>query len=328
MPSWRLVCPKCGWEGASEEYYHKCPRCGSPLRVAGSIPRPPRPILGEGSTPYVTIGGVGYKLEYLNPTGSFKDRGSSLSVWLADRLGYKCVVEDSSGNTGVSVAAYAARLGLKARIHVPASASSGKIGLLHLLGAEVVLHGSRLEAAHAAESEAGDCFYVAHSYSPIFVEGISSLAGELLEAGARGPVIVPASSGTLLLGLAWGFERAGAGIDLIAVQSPEAASLRGRTPLLASVGGGSGRLLDALVLANPPRLDEMAAKARGLVIIGDEAALEALRKLARMGFIVEPSSATVYAALEALGLREATLVLTGSGLKYAEALAKWLRGQG
>ncbi len=321
MGSWSLYCPRCGWEGAPEEYHPFCPRCGGPLELRGTLPRPPRPVLGEGSTPLVGRGRASFKLEYLNPTGSFKDRGSSLSVWLAERLGYRCVVEDSSGNTGVSVAAYASALGLRAVIHAPASIARGKLALLRLLGAEVAVHASREEAARAAES-AGKCFYVAHAYSPIFIEGVSSIGSEL--EGAE-TILVPVSSGTLLLGL----RRRMPDARIIAVQSPLADSLAGRVPVLARVGGESGRLLDALVLRDPPRLREMAEAADGVVVVGDEAVLPALRRLARLGFIVEPSSATVMAAWEALGKPPATLVLTGSGLKYAGELEAWLeRGGG
>jgi len=287
--AWSLYCPRCGWEGGGEEYEPFCPRCGGPLEVRGRLPRPRGPVLGEGSTPLVDDGDAVFKLEYLNPTGSFKDRGASLSVWLARRLGYKCVVEDSSGNTGLAVAAYAARLGLRARIHVPAGAARGKVSLLRLLGAEVVAEGDRAAAAERARRDSGECFYVAHSTSPVFLEGVSSIAGEL--AGAPEPVIVPVSSGTLLLGLRRGLARLGLEKRLVAVQSVAASSLAGRVPVLARVGGGVARLLDALVVGDPPRIEEMAEAVEGVVVAGDGAALEGLRALAGRGFIVEPSSA-------------------------------------
>jgi len=322
LASWSLYCPKCGWEGGGEEYEPRCPRCGGPLEVRGSLPRPSQPILGEGSTPLVDLGDAVFKLEYLNPTGSFKDRGASLSVWLASRLGYRCVVEDSSGNTGLAVAAYAARLGLRARVHVPAGAARGKVSLLRLLGAEVVAEGDRGDAAKRALRDSRECFYVAHSTSPVFLEGTSSIAGELVDAPE--PIVVPVSSGTLLLGLYRGFARLRLRRRLVAVQSVAAASLAGRVPVLARVGGDSASLLDALVVRDPPRLDEMVEAAEGVVVAGDEAALEGLRALAERGFIVEPSSAVVHMAWEALGRPRATLVLTGSGLKYAGE--RWLGG--
>ena len=318
--AWRLVCRRCGYRHPEEEYTPRCPVCGAPLEVEGRLPRPPSPLLGEGGTPLVEADGRLYKLEYTNPTGSFKDRGVSYSLWLAERLGYRCVVEDSSGNTGLSVAAYAARLGLKARIHVPRGAGRGKLNLIRLLGAELVVHESREAASRAALRDSQDCFYVAHLYSPIFLAGMETIAEEIpVDIVGRMPIFVPASSGTLLLGLFRGLRRLGVEPEIIAVQSPEAASLAGRVPVLAR-DGERGRLLDALVVRDPPRLEEMARAASGVVAVGDEPARRALRRLYSKGFIVEPSSSVVEAAADLLGAGRALLVLTGSGLKYAESL--------
>ncbi len=324
-----LYCPRCGYR-LGGGYAHRCPRCGSPLELRGSLEAPR--LLGEGRTPVVELsrGGVrvAFKLEYLNPTGSFKDRGASASVYHAWRLGYDCVVEDSSGNTGLAVAAYAARLGLRARIHTYRGAGAGKKLLMRALGAEVVEWPTRGDAARAAEGESEKCYYVAHAWSPIFVEGVSSIAGEL--SGYRDwDFIVPVSSGTLLLGLWRGSLRAGWKPRIIAVQAAEAASLEGRVPLLARTGGPTSRLADALVLRNPPRLSDMVEAVResggGLVVVGDDAIREALGELLSMGFIVEPSSAAAWAAFKALHekgeARDSVVILTGSGLKYAELLA-------
>ncbi len=336
-----LHCPRCGHRIPPDSYVHRCPRCGGPLELEGSL-HVPR-ILGEGRTPVVEVHRHGaraaLKLEYLNPTGSFKDRGAAASVYHARTLGYDCVVEDSSGNAGISTAAYAAHLGLKARIHTYQGAGRGKKALIRALGAELVEWPTRRDAAVAAEAEADRCYYVAHTWSPVFLEGIASVAGELAQY-RDWAFIVPASSGTLLLGLWRGAVRAGWRPRLIAVQAAEAASLEGRVPLLARVGGASSRLADALVVREPPRLGEMARAVAesggGLVIVGDEAIGEALRELLGMGFIVEPSSAAAWAAFRELARRgiieDAVVFLTGSGLKYGEVLASWgaeaARGQG
>ncbi|MCE4627639.1 MAG: pyridoxal-phosphate dependent enzyme [Desulfurococcales archaeon] len=313
--AWKLYCPRCGWTGDSEEYKPYCPRCGSPLEVLGELPRPGS-ILGEGGTPVVRVGRRVYKLDYLNPTGSFKDRGASLSVYIAERLGYECVVEDTSGNTGLAVAAYAARLGLKARIHAPRSIAPGKARIIRSLGGELRIHETREAAAEAAKRDSSSCFYVAHAYSPIFIEGTSSIARELAPLAREAPILVPVSSGTLILGLYRGLKRLGVKPRIIAVQAVEAASLLGRVPLLASTKADTSRLADALVLKNPPRLEEIAAASSGLVVVGDPEIEKGMRALYGKGFIVEPSSASVEAAAEMAGLEEAVLVLTGSGLKY------------
>ena len=64
--------------------------------------------LGEGATPLLRHGQVWLKLEGISPTGSFKDRGASTAITAARAAGARTVVEDSSGNAGTSVAAYAA----------------------------------------------------------------------------------------------------------------------------------------------------------------------------------------------------------------------------
>jgi threonine synthase len=340
VTSWRFYCSKCGFRGDNGVYYPFCPRCGSPLRVEGEDPVDPSiSVLGEGDTPAVekTFKSVkvAFKLEYLNPTGSFKDRGASTSLRLARLLGYDCVVVDSSGNTAVAVAAYARALGLKARVHVPSTAGPGKLALVRALGADVVVWDSREEAAKAALRDSGKCFYVAHTFNPVFSLGITPLAWELSDYDGW-DFIVPVSSGSLLLGLWEGMKRAGLRGRLIAVQAAEAASLRGRVRLLAEVGGKASRLADALVVKNPPRLEEIASAVNesggGLVVVGDEAIRTALKELLRMGFIVEPSSAVAWAAFTALNeagdASDSVVILTGSGLKYAEKIRELAAEQG
>lgn len=320
---WYLRCPRCGWVGEERRYYPFCPRCGSALKLEGVLEKPEKPVLGEGNTPIVRRGGVLFKLEYLSPSGSFKDRGTAASLWLAKRLGYTSAVEDSSGNTALSVATYGAALGLRVRLHMPSTAAPGKVGIARALGAEVVAEGSRADAAERARSEAGRSFYVAHLTSPIFTEGMKAVGHEL--CGLKGyDVFVPASSGTLLIGLWEGLKECGGDARLIAVQAAEAASLRGRARVLAEVGGPRSSLADALVVKSPPRIDDMAEAVKssggGVVVVGDEALRPAIKEVLRMGFIIEPSSAAVWAAYKALkesgDVGDAVLILTGSGLKY------------
>ena len=330
---WRLYCKRCGLKLEPARYEPLCPRCGSPLELEGVLPKLFKSILGEGNTPAVLLDYRGVrvivKLEYLNPTGSFKDRGVSYSLHLAKNLGYHCVVEDSSGNTAISVAAYAKALGLKARIYIPRTAGKGKVNLVKAIGAQVELVKSRDEAATRVMRDSRRCFYVAHAYSPIFIEGIKSLASELKEY-SRATYIVPVSSGTLILGLYRGFKESGITPRLVAVQASEASPLRGRVELLAETGGPTSKLADALVLKNPPRLDDIVdainSSKGGVVIVGDEAIKTSLRKLLSLGFIVEPSSAVAWAALDKLidlGYSdEFVVILTGSGLKYHEVLTK------
>ncbi len=328
---WSLYCPRCGFSGGLESYYPWCPRCGGPLEVSGELPSFPR-VLGEGRTPIVFesfYGGiVGFKLEYLNPSGSFKDRGVSYSLQLARGLGYKCVVVDSSGNTALSLATFASRLGLEPIVFVPKTAGAPKVSLLRALGAKVFIAESRVEASNMAAAWAGECFHVAHLTSPIFLEGMKSIGLELAEHYKSPTVIAPVSSGSLLLGLYRGLREAGAKPRLIAVQASEASPLSRVLGVLESIGGEKSSLADALVIKEPPRLGEIAKAVRetegGVVKVGNGAIRVALRELLSMGFIVEPSSAVVWAAFKAIAGkledRDVVLILTGSGLKYAREL--------
>jgi len=329
---WKLYCPRCGYS-IENSYRPFCPNCKKPLELEGEVPKPRAPLLGEGKTPVVERSfeksKVVLKLEYLNPSGSFKDRGSAPSVWLAKKLGYKCVVEDSSGNTGLSVAMYSAYLGLKAHIVVPKGAGKSKKILLKSLGVELIETETRDEAYKIAARMSDTCFYVAHAYSPIFIEGMKTIAYELKDYGDWS-FIVPVSSGTLLLGLYKGFKELSLKPRIYAVQASEAASLRGRVKVLAEVGGKTSKLADALVLKNPPRIDSMAkaiaSSGGGVIIVGDDAIKSATKELLLMGFIVEPSSAAAWAGfkvLKALGINDDFVIpLTGNGLKYYERLSE------
>ena len=147
-----------------------------PFSDAGSMP-----TLGEGGTPVVGLTGLGgalglerldAKLEYMNPTGSYKDRGTVVMLAVARELGVREVVEDSSGNAGASVSAYSARAGIKAHIFAPATAPAAKLRQIRVYGAEVhSIEGPREAATEAAVAFCGenDLVYASHAWSPILL---------------------------------------------------------------------------------------------------------------------------------------------------------------
>ncbi len=360
--SW--VCPRCGWRGEQDKYYWRCPRCASPLmleyerewepnkrvwgmaRYSSMLPIEPPLVLGEGGTPLVErrINGLKmlFKLEYLNPTGSFKDRGTSLALAYARSLGYRVVVEDTSGNTGASVAAYASALRMKSRIYMPRTAPEGKKSLVKLFGGEVVEAPSRGKAAEMVLEEAGKrgVFYVAHTWSPFYVEAPKTIVFEAYEQGAKpDAVIAPVGSGGLLLGLYRGFrelleyELVDAMPVIVAVQgysnTPVYRAFYGREP--GETGDSS--LADGIMVPKPPRLDEIVKAirdSRGCVVLVDNNDIKkSLSELAETGLVVEPTSATVVAgaqkALEdgCVDHNDTILApLTGSGLKMISELSK------
>ena len=114
-------------------------RFGLALRQGAARGRAHAVSLGEGGTPLVPGEWRGapvlYKLEFMMPTGSFKDRGMTVMVSYLKSRGLDRVLEDSSGNAGASLAAYAAAAGMRCRILVPETASYPKIAQIAACGA-------------------------------------------------------------------------------------------------------------------------------------------------------------------------------------------------
>jgi len=169
--------------------------------------------MGEGNTPFVSrqIDGneVHFKLDFLQPSGSFKDRGASVLVSLLRHIGVKKVIEDSSGNAGAALSAYAAAAGIEATIYVPEYTPEGKVVQMRMYGSKVVkVPGQRQDANVAALKAAEECMYASHLWHPIFILGLSTQAYEIWENMGRcipQSVILPVGSGGLLEGLYQGF---------------------------------------------------------------------------------------------------------------------------
>ncbi|MGD8792473.1 MAG: pyridoxal-phosphate dependent enzyme, partial [Anaerolineae bacterium] len=304
--------------------------------------------LGAGWTPLLPLTWAGrqvlFKPEYLAPTSSFKDRGTEAMINLLVDQGVTKVIDDSSGNAGASVAAYAARAGIKAEIFVPANASPAKQAQIAIYGATVrPIPGVRANAKYAAwEAAESDGTLASHAYHPAFLAGQQSVAWEMWEQlGHRAPdwFVVPVGQGLHLLGVWLGFCRLReAGLvealpRLVAVQTSALAPLCRAVeqgldrvpavePLAASVAEG-------LAIAEPVRgarlLQAIRETGGTCVVVEDEAILQARRQLARRGFFVEPTSATAVAALDMVlgqAAPEEIIVvpLTGSGLKGSPSL--------
>ncbi len=366
-----LVCNNCGRVAVPDALDFNCRVCGGffdlkpfpafePEQIrsdqpglwryehALGLPGDAHPVyLGEGATPLVTqeseFGEVALKLEYLNPTGSHKDRGTAVLAALLRARGVTEVVEDSSGNAGASLAAYAAAAGFKARIFVPDYASGPKRRQIEAYGAEVVrILGKRSAVAEAVQraAEVG-AVYASHAYLPQLQPGFATIAYELREQLGRAPgtVILPAGQGGLLLGVFHGFAgllKAGL-IDrlprLVAVQA------MGCAPLWAAFTMGAAGLqwvtegqtvAEGVRISRPVRGDQViraVLETRGLITAVEEERIPIARSaLARMGFYVEPTSAIVWDAVRQLREQPeeqalpgpVVAILTGSGLKSAD----------
>lgn len=297
--------------------------------------------LGEGWTPTVKLKDhVYFKLESLNPTGSFKDRGSAALVSavrtrIKEAGGY--LSEDSSGNAGASMAAYAARAGLAAKIYVPETVSGPKFSQIKSYGATVVkVAGSRQKVTEGAQKPEPGKFYVGHILHPLYRDGIRSLAYEIAEQFEWDPpenVYLPVSAGTLILGVISGFEHlAKSNViervpKIMACQTEQVSPLYHRfNSLIYSPPEKVTSIADALVSVNPPLLDIMVEDLRRVkgdaVMVEEPETLKAWHELGKKGFFVEPSSAVAYAAYkqrvadEKNAAREKTMIiLTGMGLK-------------
>lgn len=347
--SW--FCPQCGFKDKiTNRYYWRCPLCGSPIdlnykpvyelgskgldRFRGLLPFTPTKYIGEGETKNVIekIDGVEvlFKLEYMNPSGSFKDRGTSLTISYAHFMGFKDVVEDSSGNTGISVALYSKVYGLRSRIVIPLTTSKAKKCIIKMLGSEVTEVPTRKDAAEYVLSLVDRYFYVGHTWNPLYIYGSTTISFEVYEeCGVPDVVIIPTGSGGLLLGILRGFETLRKIGRNLKIPKPIAVQGYSVQPVFKAVKGfeevgESSNLAEGIMVPNPPRLNEIKdyiTKYRGdVVLVGNSEIVKAMEELMSMGFIIEPTSATAYAAFKKYkdrfrGLR-VLVVLTGSGLKF------------
>jgi threonine synthase len=318
-------------------------RAAFPLSASAPI------TMGEGMTPLLPVSlhgtGVLVKCDWMNPTGSFKDRGASVMLSLLREQGIQHVLEDSSGNGGAAVAGYAAAGGMRATIMTPASTSPGKTVQMRAYGADIrLIPGTRQDTADAAVRAAETIFYASHNWHPFFLHGTKTLAYELWEdLGFRVPdnVIVPCGAGSNVLGLAIGFDelkRAGEINRLPRIFAVQPAHCG---PIAASFLAGTDEVVECPIeptiaegtaIAHPLRRREVIAALRdsagGAVLVPEDAIQASLFALARLGVYVEPTSAQVAAGFEAL-LADGTvaasdttvLVMTGSGLKATARIA-------
>jgi threonine synthase len=308
--------------------------------------------MGEGWTPLIETGWDGIpvqaKLEFMMPTGSFKDRGMTVMVSYLRSRGIERVLEDSSGNAGASLAAYAAAAGMQARILVPEAASYPKIVQMAAAGADVVtIPGSRQDVAEAALAMSEQLFYASHNWQAFFAEGTKTLAYELWEQlGFRAPqnVVVPLGYGANVLGCAHGFDellRTGEIARRPRIFGVQAANC---APYYAAFAAGAEALVpteirptvaEGIASSKPTRVREVLQAVRdsagSIVAVSEDEIATALSALARRGLYVEPTSAAAAAGLSQLvrqgriaAAETTVLVLTGSGLKAGERIGELL----
>jgi threonine synthase len=369
-----LTCHSCSWRGEISNLY-SCPVCGSSLLVAyaGTYELPngvvdegiwryrrflpvsadSEPVtLGEGATPTLQSrrldpsGGLLLKNETVNPTGSFKDRPVAVAATVARELGLSGLVCASTGNTGVAVAAYAARAGLPAACVVPEATPAAKTAQIGAVGARIVrVRGNYSDAyalARAAESY-GWANLTSTYINPYMLEGDKTVAYEIFEQlGKRIPdwVVVPVGAGPLLAAIHKGFEELGvSGPRMVAAQAAACA------PVVSAFESGAKEVSEwehsvetaASSIADPLRgypedgtrtLSVVRQSGGTAIAVSEEETRQATIELARSeGLLVEPGAAVAVAAYRKLAAQavvstgeRAVVVLTGHGLKDPDAL--------
>lgn len=357
----KIICSDCGQEAQPLDW--RCRACGGVLDFAELPPFEVQAIkvndtslwryrdwlqlerhitLGEGMTPLVETEVDGRKfrakLEYLNPTGSYKDRGTTTMMNHIAAFNIDEVIDDSSGNAGASIAAYASALGIPARIFVPASGSSAKKALIQAFGGTLEeIAGAQHLKTEACHKAAETTTYASHAWSPFFLLGQITAGFEIWEQtrpSLPDAIVVPVGHGALFLGIARGFQllQQAKLIDvvprMIAVQSekidPVVQGYEANADVPPRVTESSRTIADGIMVDSPVRGKEVLQTIRdtsgAAFRVSDEAIQQAQTALARRGLIAEPTSAATVAALpqiEALIGEGKRIVccLTGNGLK-------------
>lgn len=286
--------------------------------------------LGEQETPLFEEGSVKFKLDYFQPTFSYKDRGSkALISSLASILPSGSEInEDSSGNAGASISAYGSSSGFKVNIFVPENTKMGKVSQIRAYGAAIhLISGSRKDVADAAATHSG--YYASHVLNPEFRDGMRQLSYEIFrQLDHRSPnrVFVPVSAGTLMLGMVAGFEHLLESGEIDAIPEIVGVQTDAVNPVCSAVNGipydknnGKFSSADALVSREPILMDLMVRqliKYGKCVTVDEDEIVRARSGLALKGMYVEYSSATVWAAYKKGHYEgESVLILTGNGLK-------------
>ena len=287
--------------------------------------------LGEGSTPLILAPRlseragteVWLKLEGLNPTGSFKDRGMTCAVSAAVREGAKAVICASTGNTAASAAAYAARAGLRGAVIVPeGKIATGKLAQALMHGARVVALQGNFDQALKLVRELAQKHPVSlvNSVNEFRIEGQKTAAFEVVEAldGELDAVCLPVGNAGNITAFWRGFRELNCRPRMLGFQAAGAAPL-----VHGAAVENPETVASAIRIGNPARwedaMDAMTSSGGAVNAVSDERILDAYRFLATQeGVFCEPASATGVAGLLAHGAADArrvVCVLTGHGLK-------------
>jgi threonine synthase len=180
-----------GWPGLIEAYREHLPVTDATPVITlleGNTPLLPAPRVAQQAG----IARAYLKVEGLNPTGSFKDRGMTMAISTAVERGAKVAICASTGNTSASAAAYAARAGLMCAVVIP----QGQIALGKL--AQALIHGARVVPVHGNFDRALEIVRelgerpgveVVNSVNPVRIEGQKTAAFEIVDVLGEAPTV-------------------------------------------------------------------------------------------------------------------------------------------
>ncbi len=353
----RLKCNEC--DAFAEPLDWRCNACGGSIDIVGlpvfspdaihdgdfslwrygeMLPVEKHFTLGEGMTPLAPITIDDYtfqaKLEYLNPTGSYKDRGTTTMLNHIASYEVDEVIDNSSGNAGASIAAFASVAGIKARIFVPSdTAVESKKSLIRAFGGTIV---ESLNPTADVYAEAEHTTYASHAWSPYFVLGQTTVGWETWEQlGRRVPdaIATPVGHGGLFLGFYRGFKALyDAGITdkmpiMIAVQSagvdPVIQAWEQKLDIPVSITPQHS-VADGILVTVPVRGKQILSaiyETNGYAFrVENDAITQAQQRMTSQGIIIEPTSAVTVAALPQIREKigddaELVIAFTGNGLK-------------
>ncbi|HVH64739.1 MAG TPA: threonine synthase [Candidatus Acidoferrum sp.] len=375
----QLRCRECGRLRPFEPAY-VCEHCFGPLEVAYDLDAArisrqsiaagpttiwryrellPAPVedpvdLGTGFTPLVHARNLGSELgldwlyiknDTLNPTGSFKDRNVAVATNFALSYGFDTLSCSSTGNLAGSVAAHAARAGLRGLVFIPAGLEPGKVDSASAYGATIVEVDGTYDDVNRLCAELADQYrwaIVNVNLRPFYSEGSKTLAFEVVEQlGWRPPdhIVVPVAAGSLLAKTAKAFqELVGAGLVERVSTRIHAAQAEGCAPVASAIQRGvesitpvkPNSLAKSLAIGNPAdgRYAARAVRTSGGwgTACPEDAIRDGMTLLAETeGILSEPAGGVVVAGVQQLVAegrihRDETVVIciTGNGLKTTE----------
>jgi threonine synthase len=279
------------------------------------------------------------KVEGMNPTGSFKDRGMTVAISEALGRGAKAVICASTGNTAASAAAYAARAGMACLVIIPAGkVAAGKLAGAVAYGARVIQIDGSFDDALQLVVEISEHYPIVlvNSLNPYRMEGQKTAAFEIIETLGSAPdwLCLPVGNAGNITAYWMGFQQAHARLSsglprLLGVQASGAAPL-----VLGHAVEKPETIATAIRIGKPARAEQAlqaAVQSNGRIIAVTDAELISMQRLlAECGVWVEPASAAGLAGLAAevrsgrldvTGMRVVS-VCTGHGLKDAEIITR------